>query len=157
MTEANYSGRQPNNTSFIKTFVEEMPPDLWTINLYKNNPVLEPSLKDYNNVYIPGILYVDEIIFTNKLKINIDIDLTKIYLSDSLIDNLDKITVYKYFNINKKINSYGFEKDQVKNLFPDLINKNNDEINYLEFIPLLLNKIQRMQIEIDTLKNNLEN
>jgi hypothetical protein len=109
MSEPNYNGCQPNNTSYVKTFIEGIEPNLWTTDTYSNTDVIQPSIQEYDNVYIPGILYVNKIIYTNTNP-----------------------------NTNTTL---------------DIEEKNNE---YLELIPILLNKIQEMQIEIDQLKNNFD-
>ena len=114
MSEPNYNGRQPNNTSYVKTFNEGTEPNLWTTDTYSNTDVIQPSIQEYDNVYIPGILYVNKIIYTNTT-IPLDIE-----------------------EINKSITFLLNNKE-----------KNNE---YLELFPILLNKMQEMQIEIDKLK-----
>ena len=58
MGDANYNGRQPNNTSYIKSFVEGSSPNLWTVGNYLNTYVLQPAIPTVDSVYIPGNLYV---------------------------------------------------------------------------------------------------
>jgi hypothetical protein len=52
-----YNGRQPNNTSYIKNFVYSIPSNLWKIGKYSED-VLVPTSAKYNNVQVPGNLYV---------------------------------------------------------------------------------------------------
>ena len=61
---ANYNGKQPNNTSYIKNFVNGTPSNLWKAYSYINSSgestsVLTPTTNKYDNIYIPGDLYVD--------------------------------------------------------------------------------------------------
>jgi signal peptidase I len=60
MSGANYNGRQPNNSAYIKTFVAGSMPDLWAQQQIQysggNINVLLPSSR--KNVYIPGNLYL---------------------------------------------------------------------------------------------------
>jgi len=62
---ANYSGKQPNNTAYIKNFVAGTPSSLWKTITYndissglKENAITPSSIKN-DNLYIPGNLYVD--------------------------------------------------------------------------------------------------
>jgi len=60
MSGANYNGRQPNNSAYIKTFVAGSMPDLWAQQQIQYsggnvNVLLPSSSKD---VYIPGNLYL---------------------------------------------------------------------------------------------------
>lgn len=53
MSGSNYNGRQPNNSSYVKTFVPGSPPadDLWTIGSFNSSNVLTPSPS--LDLYIP--------------------------------------------------------------------------------------------------------
>jgi hypothetical protein len=58
----------------------------------------------------------------------------------------------------KKTSHYGFLAQDVEKLYPTLVNDNvlgYKTVNYIEFIPLLVSKIQDMQNEIDKLKAEL--
>ena len=60
---ANYGGRLPNQTSYIKNFNDGSDPSLWTLQKYnyKGIPklVIIPASARANSVYIPGDLFVD--------------------------------------------------------------------------------------------------
>lgn len=61
MSGANYNGRQPDNSSYIKTFVEESLTDLWTIIEFSRNQTTASFLSptsDIPNVFINGDLIV---------------------------------------------------------------------------------------------------
>lgn len=163
---ANYNGRQPNNTAYIKTFVRNNPSQLWKVSTYTDtniNHVLTPTSVNYNNVYIPGNLYVDGSIINPSdihLKENIEeIDIVK----TNKIMNLKSSQFTFKSDSSHKIH-YGFIAQDFENEFPELVSikpdnnmKNIKAINYLEIIPLLVDKIQLMQKEIDELKNKLNN
>lgn len=159
MSEANYNGKQPNNTAYIKTFTEAYPPELWVTSNFLKSNVLEPANKDYDNVYIPGNLYVGGIII-NPTDMNIKENITNI--SSTISDELDNLTC-KQYNYNNDLTNqthYGFDAEELEELLPNLVyitpdNKNYKTINYLEIIPLLVNKIQNMQIQINNLTNEL--
>jgi hypothetical protein len=158
-SQANYGGRQPNNTAYIKTFNEGNSPSLWNASNYFNSNVLEPSSSTYQNVYIPGNLYVDGIIVnpSDKLmKQNIN------PIPDIVCESLLQIKCNQYNYSNDNLIHYGFDAIQLNELLPNLLhstqdNRNYKSINYLEIIPLLLNKIQKMQTELDKLSNDLSN
>lgn len=66
MSGANYNGRQPNNTSYIKTFVlgDLGTSDLWTTTSLSNNNAITPSNNSLD-LYIPAnILLGGQIIYT---------------------------------------------------------------------------------------------
>ena len=104
MAEANYNGRQPNNTSYIKTFIEAPIPQLWTINQYyyasSNIEVLTPD-SNIKDVYIPGNLYVGGKIINKDFSNNND------YSSAVLQDLFNTITnLQNQIDVlNAKINS----------------------------------------------------
>ncbi len=84
------------------------------------------------------------------------------------IDTVDKIMNLKPTSFTFKDDSsnnihYGFIAQELEKEYPELIHSKPDlkyakikAVNYLEIIPLLVNKIQLMQQEIDMLKSKIE-
>lgn len=161
---ANYGGRQPNNTADIKNFIYGTPSNVWKATQYTDISgnkigVLTPSSTSYENVYIPGNLYVDGSIINPSdfnLKENI------INIGDDKTNKLLNLqsTQFTFKDDHTKQIHYGFIAQDFEKDLPDLIyskpdnnNQNVKAINYLEIIPLLVSKIQLMQKEIDELKN----
>ena len=163
MSGANYNGRQPNNTAYIKNFVPGTPTSLWKTMIYNNKNFITPSSSKTDNLYIPGDLTVDGTI-TNPsdlyLKDNIE------DLSEDMAKNLMKIRPTQFVfksDIMKKIH-YGFIAQEFEEHFPELVVSKIDKnianlkaINYLEMIPLLVHQMQQMQKEIDDLKEQVKN
>jgi hypothetical protein len=156
MSGANYNGKQPNNTSYIKTFIEGNPSLLWT---NKSFNIIEPLNND--NVYIPGNLYVGGIII-NPTDYNIKENISSI--SSNISDALDSLSCNQYTFKNDLTyqTHYGFDAEEMEDLLPNIVYKTQDNmnyktINYLEIIPLLVNKIQNMQTQINNLTNELNN
>jgi hypothetical protein len=164
---ANYGGRQPNDTAYVKYFIPGTPSNLWTTGKYKYNgskeKVITTSDSNYNNLYIPGDLFVDGSIVSPSditLKENI------IEISEDLSDNIMRLKPIQYtFKSDNKRNKqvhYGFIAQDFEAFFPELVSIKPDKkenikaINYLEILPLLVGKIQKMQNEIDELKNQLQ-
>ncbi len=167
MSGANYVGRQPNNTAYIKNFVYGVPASLWKTMAYQTasgtyESVITPSSLQFPNLYIPGNLFVDGNI-VNPSDINLKKNITPI-----TIDTTDKIMNLKPTSFTFKDDSsnhihYGFIAQELENEYPELIQSKPDSkysklkaVNYLEIIPLLVNKIQLMQQEIDMLKSKVE-
>ena len=163
---ANYSGKQPNNTAYIKYFSPGTSSDLWTVKIYSYNGtkqnVITPVSNFYNNVYIPGNLFVDGSIISPS-DINLKDNIVEI--SHDLSDNIMKLkpTQFTFKTDKNKQIHYGFIAQDFENEFPELVSikpdnnmKNIKAINYLEIIPLLVDKIQRMQNEIDELKQQMQ-
>lgn len=163
---SNYNGRQPNNTAYIKTFVSGIPSNIWkTISYIKTDSTIvgaiTTSLTNYPNLYIPGDLIVDGSIVTPS-DINLKQNIVKINeeTTEKLM-NL-KSTSFTFKNDPTNHVHYGFIAQELEEEFPTLIQNKPDTqysnikaVNYLEIIPLLVNKIQLMQKEIDILKDRL--
>jgi hypothetical protein len=161
---ANYNGRQPNNTAYIKTFVPGVTTSLWKTITYTSDPIVNaitPSSSKIDNLYIPGDLYVDGNIISPSdayLKDNIE-DLVKEHSINLMNLRATKFTFKS--DINKKIH-YGFIVQEFEKYFPELVVSKIDKdvanlkaINYLELVPLLVYQMQKMQKEIDELKIKL--
>jgi len=160
---SNYGGKQPNNTAYLKFFVPGTPSDLWTTQSYKykgkTEQVLIPTSKNYDNVYIPGDLFVDGSIVSPS-DINLKDNIVEI--SNELSDNIMSLKptqfTFKSDNSLQKQIHYGFIAQEFENFFPELVSSkpgkmaNIKAINYLEILPLLVSKMQKMQNEIDELK-----
>ena len=168
MQGANYNGKQPNNTAYIKNYVSGVQTSLWkTITYNDNNTNLKenaitPSSSKNNNLYIPGNLYVDGSIVSP----------SDVYLKDDIKD-LDKDhsislmklrpTQFIFKSDSSKSTHYGFIAQEFEEQFPELVVSKIDKhvanlkaINYLELIPLLVHQIQKMQKEIDELKTQIK-
>ena len=160
MSGANYNGKQPSNTEYIKSFNSGTKGDLWTYS--DNNATIKPSSASVN-VYIPNSLTVDGAILNpSDSRLKHDIENMPAEYNDILM----KLTP-KCFGLNREGNNikhFGFIAQEMEQLFPNLVantNSNGDSVhatpyksvNYLEIIPLLLFKIQDLQNQIDIMKN----
>ena len=164
MNYANYGGRQPNRSAYIKTFIDDSTSSLWTILKYKNTPitppvpVLTPS-SNIKSVYIPGDLFVDgNIISPSDINLKTNIELLDINITDKLMNLKPSSFVFKD-DLHKNVH-YGFIANELENEYPELVQNKPDlkysnlkSVNYLEIIPLLVHKMQLMQKEIDELKD----
>ena len=162
MYGSNYNGRQPNNTSYIKNFIYGFPSNLWKIMNYEksdgsNTTVLTPSSNKVESLYIPGDIFIDGNIVNlsdSILKHNIQ-PLSKEITNKIL--NLKPVS-FEYNNDIYNQCHYGFIANELETEYSNLIhNKSNIKyIKYLEIIPLLVQKIQQMQTEINELKQQIE-
>jgi len=164
---ANYNGKQPNNTSYVKNFVYGTPANVWIGYSYINTSgesisVLTPTSGNYSNVYIPGDLYVDgSIVSPSDIHLKENITLLDADKTNKLL-NL-QTSEFTFKDDSSKQIHYGFIAQEFEKEYPELVFtkpdkklKNIKAINYLEIIPLLVNKIQLMQKEIDGLKDKLK-
>ncbi len=162
---ANYGGRQPGNTTYVKQFTSA--PSTFANWIYKIIDGIKYITPVSNNsVYLPKDLVVIGTI-TNpsdlKLKENIN-DLTDDFCNNILELNPKK---YNFKNDENKKERYGIIAQELEEYFPELITNagiedsdNNIEliktINYLELIPIMIVKMKNMQKEIDELNIRLE-
>lgn len=163
MSTANYGGKIPNDTAYIKQFFYGAPTNLWKT--YSYTPINEASIEvitptsgKFANVYIPGNLYIDGSII-NPSDIHLKNNITEINNEQT-----NKLMNLKATSFNFKYDSgqnihYGFIAQDFEKEYPELVSIKPDKnmsnvkaINYLEMIPLLVNKMQMMQKEIDELK-----
>lgn len=158
----NYGSKQPNNTSYIKSFSIGSSSQLWKPFSYNNKTTLTPSSNNADNVFIPGDLYVNGS-FVNPSDLTIKENIK--ILSPNTYDAIDYLKVVEFNfkdDAEKKIH-YGFIAQDVLKQIPELVTtipkKEGDNIhdilavNYLEVIPLLVARLQKMQKEIDELKS----
>jgi hypothetical protein len=167
MCEANYNGRQPNNTAYIKNFVYGIPASLWKVSDYTKldgtvEAVITPASSKFDSLYIPGDLFVDGSIVNPSdanLKKNI------VPLNIEITEKLMKLnpTSFEFKDDPSNQVHYGFIAGELENEYPELIRTKPDKnyvniksVNYLEIIPLLVHKIQQMQKEIDQLKGKID-
>jgi hypothetical protein len=163
MNGANSNGRQPLNTSYIKTFVDGFSGMLWKQMIYSKpiNPTLVLTPVSTKNVYIPGDLYIDgNIIHSSDRILKSDIEEIDHSVTNKLMNLFVKRFTYKS-DPQKKVH-YGFIAQEFEEVYNELIETKPDEtynnlkgINYLEIIPLLVDKVQMMQKEIDELKRKV--
>lgn len=165
---ANYGGKVANYSSTVRSFIPGIPANLWKIVTYANLSVLTPKSPNYDNVYIPGNLYVDGSIINPSdinLKENIEV------LNPILTNKLDELKPSQYIlkDDSECIVHYGFIAQDVEKIFPELVtikpidisvtnnhfkNTHIKAINYLEFIPLLVHKVQILEKRLKKLEDN---
>ncbi len=163
MSSANYNGRQPNNTAYIKNFVYGSPTNLWKTFQYVKSDgtiasVLAPNSTNYQSLYVPGDLFVDgNIINPSDRSLKKNIKTIDKKTTDKIMRLKPSSYVFKD-DVNNRTH-YGFIAQDLEEIYPELIELKPDKnqsnikaINYLEIIPLLVDKIQQMQQEIDELK-----
>jgi len=161
MSGANYGGKQNNNSSYIKSFVSGVKPDLWTYS--DSNTVIKPSSESVN-VLIPNDLTVNGAIYNpsdKRLKHSVE------NMPAEYNDAIMKLSP-KCFGLNRESNAqkhFGLIAQELEEVFPNLVGNCSSNVayesgpevpyksvNYLEIIPLLLFKIQDLQKQIDELK-----
>jgi hypothetical protein len=159
MTDASYSGRQPNRTAYVKLFYGNTTSGIttWRNTQYNGSTVLAPSNINAN-VYVYNDLIVGGSI-SNPSDINLkkDIEEIPLNLANKLIEAVPKQYIFKK-DIDNQLH-YGFIAQELEELMPTLvqdittpIDGKIKSVNYIEMIPLLLLKIKDLQQQIDELK-----
>ena len=157
-TVANYGGKQPDNTQNIKQFVVGVASQVvWVYKRLPNGLIVQTPADSFKPVLINSDLYVNGSIFNpsdKSLKENIE---TITDDKSKSIINLEPVE-FNYKDDKSKRKHLGFIAQDVEKIYPELVsNAQNDikSINYVEFIPLLVLKIQSQQKEIDELREQM--
>lgn len=160
MAGIGFGGKQPNNTSYIKQY--NFFSDLFaTISwVYQSSSVgqsnvITPSDQTVN-VYIPNDLTVSGTIYnTSDSTVKENIEELKREEMDLLLKL--KPVKYNFLKDDAKKQHYGFIAQEVEKLFPNLVSQNNDlkNVNYMELIPLLVDKVGELHEKIILLEEKI--
>ena len=167
MSQANYNGKQPDNTAYIKNFVYGNPANLWKVKDYMKldgtkESVITPTSSKIENLYIPGDLFVDGSII-NPSDANLKKNITPLHVETT--EKLMKLNPasFEFKDDPSSETHYGFIASELEIHYPELVKtkphhtySNVKSVNYLEIVPLLVHKMQQMQKEIDELKSRLD-
>jgi hypothetical protein len=157
---ANYGGRQATGmtAATIKTFYEGNTSALFKQVTTSVGLALQPI--NYQNLYVPNTLFCTNVNFISDSKTKDNIAPIDTATTDKIMNLKPSSFIFK--NDTKKLVHYGFIAQDVETEFPNLIQEKHDKkygivktLNYLEMIPLLVDKIQMMQKEIDELKDKI--
>ena len=154
---ANYGGKQPDNSTYIKQFNSTASGYAsWIYKKFSNIPFITTA--SATSVLIQKDLVVNGSINNSsdvKLKENIET------ITNDECDEFLKVKAKKYNFINdeNKKMRYGVIAQELELFFPHLVSEIIEDdgsvtksVNYIDMIPILLCKIQKMQTEIDILK-----
>lgn len=160
----NYNGRQPDNSQNIKQFTSITQNFvLWIYKKITNTMFITPS-DQATNVFIPKDLYVSGTLnSTSDASIKENVVPISHEDCDKLLDLKPK--QYNFINDETKKKHYGLIAQHVEETYPllvgeydDIDDKNNlfttKTVNYMELIPIMICKMQKMQEQIDELRNN---
>ena len=143
MSDANYNGRQPNNSSYIKTFVDGTPFNVWAITPVTTTTetlnVITPvsPLKD---VYIPGNLYISGEV---------------IKYPPTPPAQAQPMTTPITAEQSNKILTIPVVQVKLRNSTKTFFDINYPELSTMEIMPLLIRKIQDLQEQVNHLSNLL--
>lgn len=155
----NYGGRQASGSTSVsvKTFYEGIT-SLWTQTRISGFSAITPTT--LKSLYIPLNIYCTNIFFISDAKVKENIMPINTEITNKIMNLKPRSFTFK--SDAKKLQHYGFIAQDIEPELPNLIYEKPDKthgvlktVNYLEIIPLLVNKIQMMQKEIDELKEKI--
>lgn len=165
MSTPNYNGIQPNNTSYVKTFVSGPAKQFWKITPHNSTKTLTPLYNDAN-VLIKNDLYLEGSFFnTSDLRLKENI----LPITSQHANNILRLRPceYTFKHDESQRTHYGFIAQELKEVFPQLVStkpkeenqetKENEDmvVNLLEMIPFIVQKMKHMQKELDTAKERI--
>ena len=163
-TVANYNGRQPNNTAYIKTFVTGPAPAQWKTVYINGQPALTPANPSVPNLSVPGDIYLGgSIIQTSDAAIKKEIMDVSEEDRDRLLQLQPRRYKFKWDpNAHARTQAdsthkphFGFIAQELADVYPDLVQRGLNglqSVNYLELVPLLVAKVQDLQRQVDELR-----
>ena len=161
-TVSNYSGRQPDNVENIKQFVTNISNQVaWVYKRLSGGTTVITPGDQTKNVLIPLDLYVNGSLF-NPSDANLKTNIQNLsFDKENALLKLNAVEFEYKSDLYKKPH-YGFIAQDVETIFPELVSSNTvgyRTVNYIEFIPIILSKMQSMQEEINELKklNHINN
>ena len=142
---------KPNNSS-IKQFSNSNDNSLWKKIDNSKVTLKDPSKDLYleNDIIIKGTIQ-------NPSDINLKTNIENI--SDEESNNLSNLTPvkYEYIGDSMRRQHYGLIAQDVEKIYPNLVRDdlfyNYKSVNYVELIPILINKINHLEKEIEKIKH----
>ena len=157
---ANYGGKQPDNSTYIKQFNS-------TSTGYANWIYKKISnIQFITTTSATSVLIQKDLVVNGAINNSSDVKL-KENIEDIKDDEYNEILnvkakKYNYINDENKKIRYGVIAQELENFFPHLVSEIIEDdgsvtksVNYIDMIPILLCKIQKMQAEIDELKEKV--
>jgi len=146
------------NNSFVKDFSSQS--SQFDNNLWKKSNNTTVTLKDVNsdlylekNIIVKGILQ-------NPSDINLKTNIKNITKKEANLLNMLHPVTFEYIDDVDKHSHYGLIAQDVEKYYPDLVKSNLScnykSVNYVELIPLLIAKIQKLEEDINILKSKIE-
>ena len=158
----NYSGRQGDQQQGIKQFVTSTGGDVsWIYQTIKGMPVkvITPYVQTKNQNLIPTVQIPKDLLVLGSINNPSDINLkTNIeQINTTCFKDLNPVSfTFKDDEKNKK--HFGFIAQELENVYPELVTNSElgfKTVNYIEMIPILLSQMKSMQMEMDKLKDEI--
>jgi hypothetical protein len=158
MSQLNYFGKQPSNTSYVKEYPTLSP--YYSLFFYqKNNNVnyITPVNPNIDVLFKKNLVVYGTITTPSDARLKQNIT----SIDPSIFNKILTLSPKQYTYRNNTDNNihYGLLAQDVELVYPSLVKNNVDgnvkSVNYIELIPLLIAQIQSLQQQIDELKNNI--
>jgi hypothetical protein len=159
---SNYGGKQPDNSTYIKQFNSSASGYAsWIFKKFNGIPFITTASSK-------SVLIQKDLVVVGSINNSSDVKL-KENIEAITHDDCDeflkvKAKKYNYKNDENKKLRYGFIAQELELFFPHLVSEMVEDdgtvtktVNYMDMIPILLCKIQKMQTEIDILKEKIDN
>jgi len=144
------------NKCFIKEYNNKENNDSIWKKMDNTKITLKDSKKDLfleNDIIVKGTIQ-------NPSDLNLKTNIKDISKEESNLINMLHPVTYEYIGDENKRGHYGLIAQDVEKYYPDLVRNdlfyNYKSVNYIELVPLLIAKIQKMEKEIETLKSKIE-
>lgn len=158
---ANYGGKQPDNSTYIKQFNSTASGYAsWIYKKFSNIQFITTASDT-------SVLIQKDLVVKGSINNPSDVKL-KENIEDIKHDECEEILKvkakkYNYKNDENKKMRYGVIAQEIENFFPHLVSEITEDdgcvtktVNYIDMIPILLCQIQKMQKEIDELKEKID-
>jgi hypothetical protein len=158
-TSSNIGGRVDTVQGNIKQFVISPNTSNWTYKRLQTGLLVQTPVNKNTPVFIDNDLIVTGAIY------NSSDERLKECISSIDDENTDKLftlnpLIFSYKHDVKHKKHYGVIAQDVEKVFPELVENNNisgyKTVNYQELMPIMLAKMQKMQREIDELKQSIK-
>ena len=160
-TSSNYGGRVQDNQQGVKQFYTSGTSAVnWIYKTLTSKLIVITPQNAKRPVYIDNDLIVEKNMYVNGSIFNPSDERLKENISHINADTCDLLFTlnpihFSYKYDLKKTPHFGLIAQEVEDVFPELVVTREDDfknVNYQEFIPLILCKMKYMQLEIDALK-----
>ena len=159
MSGANYGGKQPTNTTYVKQFVSAVAGYANWVYKNKSNP---------NTRYITPVTPDNVLLEKNLTVLGSILTPSDVTLKENIKDLSNDFSLgilnihpkeYHFKADETKQKHYGMLAQEIEQHFPELVLLNDDSnirsINYMELIPIMIVRMKGMQQEIDELKKHV--
>ena len=114
------------------------------------------SVSEYDTLFKKNVTVEGTLLTPSDVQLKKNIQNIPSVKSDKIMD-ICPVTYELHSELRNNAKHYGFIAQDMEHIFPELVQYNDaltlKTINYLELIPLMIAKMQKMQMQIDELMN----